>query len=597
MADPRVRWRATVDDQTKAPLAKIKNRFKSAVSPTAIVAAASAAGTALGLLTIQASRTVREINNLSISANTSVRTLSSSIPAAKSLGFEIDKLGDIYKDVSDKIGDFIQTGAGPLRDFFDGVGRQAGVTAEQFRNLSGPDALQLYVKTLEEANVSQNEMTFFLEAIANDASRLLPLFKNNAAALREFQSEADRLGITLDQELVEKGRSLQSSLGQITQAVAGVGNALLNTLGPSLANAAKRLADVIVGARRAAEALGLLRAVDDRDRLVQIQKELIDLDVRQARTQSRRGQASRNNAKKLREIDIERNALLTEREQILTRIQQAENLKSSGESDGGAAGGVGGAASTVVGVEAAEAGQKQLETVRRQLLTEEEMIVESYQRRRDIILENTAETDELRQELLDKNNNEYLRKIQELETRRSNLEKRFAGARQKFDAATAKKKTSIVLAELRNLTAGVATSNKTLFRINKIAAIAEATIGAFQGAARTMGAYPYPLNVALAGLSLAAGLAQVQSIRSTSFSGGGTGSTPSAVGTAPTLNDVPVTPAGANIDLTEQRSNNVIEITFNPGISDSQSVRDFVENDLAEAIRDGVGLGVDVVTR
>ena len=79
--------------------------------------------------------------------------------ASRTMGIEQDKLGDIFKDVRDKVGDFLQTGGGPLADFFENIAPQVGVTAEQFRELSGPDALQLYVKSLEQANVSQNEMT------------------------------------------------------------------------------------------------------------------------------------------------------------------------------------------------------------------------------------------------------------------------------------------------------------------------------------------------------------------------------------------------------------------------------------------------------
>ena len=62
-----------------------------------------------------------------------------------------------------------------MADFFENIAPQVGVTADQFRKLNGADALQLYVSSLQKANVSQNDMTFYLEAIASDASYLLPL--------------------------------------------------------------------------------------------------------------------------------------------------------------------------------------------------------------------------------------------------------------------------------------------------------------------------------------------------------------------------------------------------------------------------------------
>ena len=80
--------------------------------------------------------------------------------ATKSVGIEQEKAADILKDVKDKVGDFLATGAGPMADFFEKIAPQVGVTAEQFRRLSGREALQLYVDSLERANVSSNEMTF-----------------------------------------------------------------------------------------------------------------------------------------------------------------------------------------------------------------------------------------------------------------------------------------------------------------------------------------------------------------------------------------------------------------------------------------------------
>jgi len=61
-----------------------------------------------------------------------------------------------------------------MADFFETVAPLVGVTADNFKDLSGPQALQLYVDSLEKANLSQSQMTFFMEAIASDATALLP---------------------------------------------------------------------------------------------------------------------------------------------------------------------------------------------------------------------------------------------------------------------------------------------------------------------------------------------------------------------------------------------------------------------------------------
>lgn len=166
----------------------------------------------------QSARAVAEMNKFARLSNTSSQTFQKWAFAAKSLGIEQDKLGDIFKDVQDKVGDFLQTGGGELADFFEKVAPAAGVTAEQFRNLSGPDALQLYVKTLENANLSQSEMTFYLEAIADDASLLVPLLANNGEALEKMGDQAERLGRVLDEQTTKSIEQFQRSLENLEKA-------------------------------------------------------------------------------------------------------------------------------------------------------------------------------------------------------------------------------------------------------------------------------------------------------------------------------------------------------------------------------------------
>ncbi|MGT2515128.1 hypothetical protein ACVOMT_13670 [Sphingomonas panni] len=110
--------------------------------------------------------------------------------AAKSIGIEQEKLGDIYKDTNDKVGDFLATGGGEMKDFFTTIAPKVGLTAESFRKLSGPDALQAYYNALEKAKVSQPEMVFYMESIADEASALIPLLRENGRAFTELGGKA-----------------------------------------------------------------------------------------------------------------------------------------------------------------------------------------------------------------------------------------------------------------------------------------------------------------------------------------------------------------------------------------------------------------------
>ncbi|MFV3387821.1 hypothetical protein ACNFCJ_20785 [Pseudomonas sp. NY15364] len=154
--------------------------------------------------------------------------------ASRTVGIEQDKLGDIFKDVQDKIGDFLQTGGGPMADFFENIAPKVGVTAEQFRNLSGPQALQLYVSSLQQANLSQSEMTFYMEAIANDATLLLPLLANNSAAFSDLAREAEDLGLVLSNDAAAGALEFERGLNTLGAVSDGAGKQISAELVPTL---------------------------------------------------------------------------------------------------------------------------------------------------------------------------------------------------------------------------------------------------------------------------------------------------------------------------------------------------------------------------
>ena len=176
----------------------------------------------------------REIATLAGVANTSVEEFQGMAYAAQSVGVSQEKLGDIFKDTQDKVGDFLTTGGGELLDFFEKIAPKVGVTAEQFRNLSGPQALQLYVSSLEKASVSQAEMTFYLEAIADDSARLLPLLRDNGAAMADLSAEARALGAIIGADLVREGVALDRNLAQLEGRAKGLAIVIGSALVPKL---------------------------------------------------------------------------------------------------------------------------------------------------------------------------------------------------------------------------------------------------------------------------------------------------------------------------------------------------------------------------
>lgn len=179
----------------------------------------------------------KEIKNLSMLAGENVEDFQRMAHAANTVGISQEKLADILKDVNDKVGDFIQTGGGPMKDFFEQIAPKVGVTAEQFKNLSGRDALQLYVDSLEKANLSQSDMTFYMEAIASDATALLPLLKQSG---KEFEKIGGSLKSPMSQEELDRLKEASDAIEALKNKATIFTGGIINDIMGASSHRAKR---------------------------------------------------------------------------------------------------------------------------------------------------------------------------------------------------------------------------------------------------------------------------------------------------------------------------------------------------------------------
>lgn len=184
-------------------------------------AAAAAAAVAGAAIVKSTANNIRELKTFSQVANTSTQDFQKMAYGAKTMGIEQDKLADILKDVNDRVGDFGATGGGAMADFFTNIAPKVGVTYENFKKLSGKDALQLYVSSLEKANLSQADMTFYMEAMASDSTQLLPLLKNNGEAMGVMATEADNLGLALSDIDIAKVEQANKQLDKSGSIISG----------------------------------------------------------------------------------------------------------------------------------------------------------------------------------------------------------------------------------------------------------------------------------------------------------------------------------------------------------------------------------------
>ena len=601
MAKPNVKYTITAEDKSRRVVESVEARLKSAAKVGAAALATSAVAAAAGIaaISIKAAQAADNVGKLSTQLGISVKSLSEFEFIAGQTGVRFDTLTMALQRSTRRIAEAAQ-GTGEAQTAL----KELGISAQALNQLDPAAQFEVLAKQLGEVTNEADQVRLAFKLFDSEGVRLLRTIKQTGGDFGVLRSRAKELGAVLDSDLTKKGAAVQDSMAEISTALSGVGNTLLANFGPAIVSVANNLVDFINNARRAAADIGLitLRVAELSDAEL-----TTEIEVNRARIKglevikegSRSIVGRKAAAQEILEIEKRNLELQTQLSEL--DKQRAESAKTS-------------ALQKATLIEPVSVGQqetqqqdstrfdKSQEEFQRYLdtlMTEEEALAASYARRLEIINANTVAGSELNISLKEKEYARLEKGMLEHEAKLGNIEAKGILARQKFEQKTTKQKTKFVLGELASLTSGVAQHNKTLFKINKIASIANAIINTAQGVSLALASYPPPVSFAMAAAVAAAGYAQVSAIKNTAFGGGGTGTTPSAAGSTPTVNDYPIetTSTAPVIDDIVPQRDSVINISFNPGITDTNAVRDFITEDLSEALRDGAGLDVRVVAQ
>ena len=226
-------------DKTAQAFGTVKSGL-GGLKENAVKTATAVAGVtaAFGALMVASANNAKELKSQSQLAGENVETFQSLAYAFGMFNIEQEKFADISKDVQDKLGDFIATGAGPFADFFEQVAPKVGLTVDALKDLSSTDVLIAVKKAMDDANVSAKEQVFYMEAIANDATLLLPALKNNGQAIKEYAEEFENLNLAMSEAEVDKMAELAKEFQKIEATATSIGNKLA-------ANFAEPLADIL----------------------------------------------------------------------------------------------------------------------------------------------------------------------------------------------------------------------------------------------------------------------------------------------------------------------------------------------------------------
>lgn len=239
-------------DRVEAHSTVLQKAVSTAFAGVGIAAAGAVAG--LVAITNSTLHYAQEVQNLSNLANTSVEDFQRLAAGARLVGVDQEKLADIYKDTTDRVGEFISRGGGEMQDFFNEIAPQVGVTAESFRNLSGPQALQLYYDSLVKAGASQQQITSYMEQMADEATALVPLLKNTGQGFKEAGDRAEAAGSVLSSLDVRRILEVNQAVIDLETSWAGASRQLVTGLLPAIEATTRSLQSMTDNG--ASEALG-----------------------------------------------------------------------------------------------------------------------------------------------------------------------------------------------------------------------------------------------------------------------------------------------------------------------------------------------------
>jgi hypothetical protein len=384
------KWRK----QTQKHVSGVQKAFKG----LAVGAGLTASVAAMRRMTTEAVNMSKEIRNGAYITGQSTDAFQAHAYAVEQVGIPMDKYADQMKDVRERVGDFIATGAGPMADFFENVAPQIGITAEQLQHLSGPDILQTVKNAMDAANVSMEEQIFYLESLASDTTNLIPLLENGGEKLNALTKEFDDLNLAVSETDLTELKEVERLTRQLDAGFTKLNATLVKEFGPGLIAAFAQMRSAVSGLvdviRWASEEVAYLINGPAFDDITRIQTEIVEkeeqLSLAETRASRRPGEKGKVEA-------------LKEELRVLYQLRDAYNARNGGNvtpatplditiTEGGNPPDTG----SVVDPNAAVEGEKDAKaaedfwSLADSLRSEEEAFAASYERRQSIIEEALA---------------------------------------------------------------------------------------------------------------------------------------------------------------------------------------------------------------
>lgn len=212
-----------------------------------------------------------ELGHMSEQTGISAQNLSVLRYTAEQTGIPFETLAKGFKKMSTDIFEWVH-GEKLAGEAFGDLGISMGDVQDKGQDMFA--ILSMVADKFQEMPDGPHKLAIAVELFGRAGQELIPILDKGSAGLSEFRSEAQQLGLVLDEAGIQKMEQLHAKAAETQGAMEGLGLTLMNTLAPALE-------DISTGATAAIEKLSQLLHLNDgattvADRVVAIGKTIPD---------------------------------------------------------------------------------------------------------------------------------------------------------------------------------------------------------------------------------------------------------------------------------------------------------------------------------
>ncbi len=216
----------------------------------AMAAGAVLLGGAITTLAINSAKNEKSLINMARLAGLGAREFEKLTFATEKYDITAEQFSDISKDVTEKLGEFAAVGTGGFQDFADIMKLSkdgAKDLARELGSMPAPQALLQITSMLEGAGINRADMSFALESLGSDLTKLLPLLSDGgkewANINAQFTKATSTFALTAEQsgDLLELGEAFDL----LSVSASAAATFFSAQFGPAITSVMTELTDVM----------------------------------------------------------------------------------------------------------------------------------------------------------------------------------------------------------------------------------------------------------------------------------------------------------------------------------------------------------------